>query len=89
MQPQQWVMFILGIILILLGCGLIIWGYVQKTVRPKVTQEAPSLIEQIAKLFDALGNFFGPDPAMRAGGFLVLVGVGLMIGAFYLPVAHG
>jgi hypothetical protein len=44
---------------------LIIWGYVQKTVRPKVTQEAPSLIEQIAKLFDALGNFL--DLTRRCG----------------------
>jgi uncharacterized membrane protein HdeD (DUF308 family) len=88
MQPQQWVMFILGIILVVLGCGLIIWGYVQKTVRPKAIPEVTSLVEQIAKLFDALGNFFGPDPAMRAGGFLVIVGVALMVGAFYIPTSR-
>lgn len=88
MQPQQWVMFIVGILLVLVGCGLIIWGYVQKKARAGVIQDITKLLVEISKLFNALGNFFGPDPAMRAGGFLVIVGVALMVGTFYIPISR-
>ena len=85
MEAQQWVMFIVGVILVFVGCGLIIWGYTQKRTKAGAIQDVTKLINAIAKLFNTLGNFFGPDPAMRVGGFLVIVGIGLMVGAFYLP----
>jgi hypothetical protein len=88
MQPQQWILFGLGILLIIFGTGLVLWANVQKKARAGVIQDTASLIHQIANLFGAMGNFFGPDAAVRAGAFLMIFGGALVVGAFVIPISR-
>lgn len=75
MQVAQWLLLIVGVVLILWGAGLLTWASVQRRAHAGLMKEAATLAEKIAKLFDAMGRYFGPDPATKAGGFLVVVGV--------------
>jgi hypothetical protein len=85
MLVQQWIMFGSGILLILLGAGLLTWGVVQNKARAGAIKDVATILEKIANLFDAIGRFFGPEPATRAGGFLIVVGAALIVGAFVIP----
>ena len=78
MRVEQWILLILGLVLILWGAGLLTWASVQRSAHAGLVKNAATLAEKVAKLFDAMGKYFGPDPAMRAGGFLVVVGAGLV-----------
>jgi uncharacterized membrane protein len=78
MQVAQWILLIVGVVLILWGAGLMTWASVQRGAHAGVIADTATLAEKVAKLFDAMGKYFGPDPAMKAGGFLVVVGVVLV-----------
>jgi hypothetical protein len=89
MQAASWVLFILGIILIILGAGLLLWGAIEtEMLQPKAAPGAPvtqSWLEAIAQLFDAMGRYFGPNGAVRAGAFLMMFGLAMGILSFFVP----
>jgi uncharacterized membrane protein len=84
MQVAQWILLIVGVVLILWGAGLMTWASVQRSAHAGVIADAATLAEKVAKLFDAMGRYFGPDPAMKTGGFLVVVGVVLVALALFV-----
>jgi hypothetical protein len=75
-------MFVLGIVLIVVGAGLLTWVSAQRRAHAGLVKDTTGLVDAFANLFKALGEFLGPDPAAKAGGFLIVVGVLLVVGAF-------
>jgi hypothetical protein len=82
MYLEQAVMFFLGIVLIIVGAGLLVWVNVQRRAHAGAIKEGAELFNAIANMFKWLGELLGPDPAAKAGGFLVLVGALLVAGSF-------
>lgn len=80
MRPEQWVLFVLGVVLILVGAGLLAWVSVQRRAHAGLVKDAAGLVDSFANLFGKLGELLGPDPAAKAGGFLIVVGVLLIVG---------
>ena len=73
---------IVGLVSIVFGIGLLCWGAVQRNARAGALGPA-GIITAIAKLFDALGRLM-PNGASRVGGFLVLAGIVMIGGAYYI-----
>jgi hypothetical protein len=42
------------------------------------------IVNAFANLFAELGKLLGPDPAAKAGGFLIVVGCALTVGAVFV-----
>ena len=84
MRPEQWVVLVLGVVLILLGAGLLTWVSVQRRAHAGAVKEGADLVNAFAGLFKALGELLGPDPAAKAGGFLIVAGFLLIGGALLL-----
>jgi hypothetical protein len=84
MRPEQWILFLLGVVLILVGSGLLTWVSVQKRGHAGLVKNSVDLLNAVANLFKSLGELLGPDPAAKAGGFLVVIGCGLIVGAFVI-----
>ncbi len=78
MRPQQWILLGLGVVLVVVGSGLLTWASVQRKAHAGVVKDSASLVRAFASLFNSLGKFLGPDPAARAGAFLVVVGLALI-----------
>jgi len=86
---QQWILFGLGCVSVVVGICLMAWSAVQKkTVAGAEEQGKAGLIEALAKLVDALARYF-PENAAKVGWALIIVGVGLIFGPFYLPARGG
>jgi len=84
---EQAILFALGCISLVVGMGLMAWSAIQKkAVAGPRGQSTAGAIEALAKLVDALGRYIG-DYAGRVGWLLVIVGIGLIFGPFFLP-AH-
>jgi hypothetical protein len=84
MRLEQWVMFFLGIVLIIVGAGLLVWVNLQRRAHAGTMKDGAELLNAFANLFKALGELIGPDPAAKAGGFLIVVGALLVGGAFLI-----
>lgn len=82
MNLEQVVMFFLGIVLIIVGAGLLVWVNLQRRAHAGLVKEGAELLNAFANMFKALGELMGPDPAAKAGGFLIVVGGLLVIGSF-------
>jgi hypothetical protein len=82
MHLEQAVMFFLGIVLIIVGAGLLLWVNLQRRAHAGAMKDGAALANAFANLFKQMGELLGPDPAAKAGGFLVLVGVLLAAGSF-------
>ncbi len=83
MSLRAGVMFFLGIALIIVGSGLLLWVNVQRRAHAGAIKDAAALADSFANLFRELGKLLGPKPAARAGGFMVLVGGLLVLGSFF------
>jgi len=69
---------------IVFGIGLLCWGAVQRSARAGLEEGGPAaIIKAIAGLFDALGRLM-PNGASKVGGFLVLAGMVMIGGAYYV-----
>jgi tellurite resistance protein TehA-like permease len=83
-----WILFGLGIVFLIVGAGLMIYGAVQK--RAHFDGVAPSsdvdkVLDAISKLFDTLGRFIGPSRVARVGLILIVVGLILIFVPLYAP----
>jgi hypothetical protein len=89
MQPQQWVLVIIGGLLILWGAGLMTYAVVHRKPMASAAEEKETwgaqILHAFADLFKALGDYFGPDIAMKAGGIIFLAGLAMVFGAFLIP----
>jgi hypothetical protein len=83
MRLEQGVMFILGIVLIVVGAGLLVWVNLQRRAHAGAMKDGTELLNAFANMFKALGELMGPDPAAKAGGFLIVAG-GLLVGGAFL-----
>ena len=88
MNPiAQWILLGLGIVFIIVGAGIMIWGLVQKRTVAGADADggiAPAL-KAIADLFDAFGRYFGPNASVRVGWIFIAVGLVLIFGPFFIP----
>jgi hypothetical protein len=81
-------LFGLGIVFLLVGAGLMIYGVVQK--KAHADGVAPSsdfekILDAISKLFETLGRFIGPSRVARVGLVLIVVGLILIFMPLYAP----
>jgi hypothetical protein len=84
MHLEQLVMFFLGIVLIIVGAGLLLWVNLQRRAHAGAMKDGAELFNAFANMFRALGELLGADPAAKAGGFLVVAGGLLVAGAFLI-----
>jgi uncharacterized membrane protein len=85
MDPvAQWILFALGIILIIIGAGLLVWNSVQKRATAGLADGTSDTLKAIAQLFDSVGKLVGQGAA-GIGAFLILVGIALIFVPFWLP----
>jgi hypothetical protein len=82
-----WIVFGLGIVFILTGGGLMIYGAVQKRAGAGATEDT-GLWASIARLFDPLAKAIGSSIAASVGVVLVVIGLVLVFLPFYLPAVH-
>ncbi len=83
----QILLVITGVIFLYVGLGLIVYGTLQRRAiaGPVDIGAITKLLKAITGLVTALGKFLGPDASVRAGGFLIIVGLALIIIPFTLP----
>jgi hypothetical protein len=85
-----WILFGLGVVFLIAGAGLMIYGAVQKGAHADGAVAPGGLdkiLQQISALVESFGKYFGPDLAPRVGFALVVVGLILIFAPFYVP-AH-
>jgi hypothetical protein len=89
-QLKPWILaglVIVGFVSLVLGIGFLAWGALQKGARAGVTGGPTGLIKAIAGLVDSLAKYF-PNGASKIGGFLVLLGIFLIGGAYYVSTHY-
>jgi len=84
---QQWILFGLGVISLILGMGLMAYGALQKRVIAGEGQEDryAQILKALASLVKALGDYFGASLASKVGFMLAIIGFALIFGPFYVP----
>jgi hypothetical protein len=89
-QVGSWIpvgLVVVGFFSLLLGIALLAWGAVQKGVTAGGDSGPAGIISAIAGLVDSLAKYF-PNAASKVGGFLVLVGIFLIGGAYYVSTHY-
>lgn len=85
MDPTaQWILFAIGIILIIIGAGLLVWNSVQKRSTAGALDTTADTLKSIAQLFDSVGKLVGQGAA-GVGAFLILVGFALILVPYFIP----
>jgi hypothetical protein len=80
MQLQQWILFGVALVIILLGAALMIYGAVARRARVgKDTSEIAQILKAIAEVVKAVGDIFGANLAAKVGFVLVVCGFGLLV----------
>jgi hypothetical protein len=84
---QQWILFGLGVISLILGIGLMAYGALQKRATAGEGQEDryAQILKALATLVKALGDYFGANLASKIGFMLAVFGFILIFGPFYVP----
>ena len=82
-----WILFALGVVFLIDGAGLMIYGAVQKRAAAGVSLDVgiDKILREISRLFDTLARFVGPNRATRVGLLLIIVGLILIFLPVYLP----
>jgi hypothetical protein len=89
-SPEQLVLFIVDVVLVLVGTGLMIYGAVQKaSFAGGAASDVPAILKAIADLFDAIGRFIGPSRASKVGFIAIVVGLLLIFLPFFVPAMRG
>jgi hypothetical protein len=83
MQPQQWILLIAGLLIILVGVSLMAYSVIAKrAMAGKAGATKGSAIEGIlralANLIKVVGDFLGANMAGKVGFLVVIVGFGLL-----------
>lgn len=85
------VLFILGVICVIMGVGLIFYRSIKqsqakKDVAAKVDQGIlKTILDFTLEVLKLLAGLFGEDQASKAGFAIVIIGIGLIIIPFILP----
>lgn len=85
------VLFILGVIFVIMGVGLIFYrslkqAQAQKDVAASVDQGILKIIlDFVLDVLKLAAGLFGEDQASKAGFVIVLIGIGLILIPFILP----
>lgn len=84
MSPaQQYILFAIGCLSILVGIGLMVWASVQKKTAAGLSmKDVSGLLKSIADIMDAIARLI-PDQAARVGFVLVLLGLVLVFYPIY------
>jgi hypothetical protein len=84
MGIQLWILFILGVVALIMGLGLIAYGVVQKQTNAGTAKDIAQVISAFAELGRVFGKTF-PQQATRVGFILILLGLALIFLPFYVP----
>ena len=85
------VLFILGVICVIMGVGLIFYRSIKqsqakKDVAAKVDQGIlKTILDFTLEVLKLLAGLFGEDQASKAGFAIVIIGIGLIVIPFILP----
>ncbi len=82
-----WIVFGLGVVFIVIGGGLMIYGAVQKRAGAGATEDTSPWVA-LARAFEPLAKAIGTSLAASVGVVLVVIGLVLVFLPFYLPAVH-
>ena len=88
MTVLQWILIVTGLVCLYVGLGLVVHGTFQKRAKAGPAQTigaVAGLITAITGLVKALADCLGPEPSVRVGGLLIIVGFALIIVPFVVP----
>jgi hypothetical protein len=85
------VLFILGVIFVIMGVGLIFYRSIKQSQAKKDAAAAvdqgllKTILDFVLEVLKLVAGLFGEDQASKAGFAIVIVGIGLIILPFILP----
>jgi len=85
------VLFILGVIFVIMGVGLIFYRSIKQSQAKKDVAAAvdqgllKTILDFVLEVLKLVAGLFGEDQASKAGFAITIVGIGLIIIPFVLP----
>jgi len=82
------ILFVIGLAVLLIGVGLLIYSVTQRAVHAG-DEQVSGVLKAVAQLFDSIANLIGPSRAGRVGLVFVLIGLVLIFGPFLVTTRTG